>query len=94
MILAALSLSTTMLAFVSPPEIARTPNLYKPAPTACRDIERRVREDQREPSLKLGRLPNAVAMYAVERKIGPCPVPTPVGYHPPSLPGAADHPPQ
>ena len=84
----------TGLVVASPPPIARTPNLYQPPPASCRNIERWVLEDQREPAQKLGRLPNAVAMYAVERKIGPCAVPTPVGYHPPSLPGAADHPPQ
>ena len=89
MILAAVSLSTALL-FSTPPEIGKTPNLYRPPAAGCQDIERRVREDQRETLQKLGRLPGAVAMYAVERKIGPCPVPTPVGYHPPSLPGAAD----
>jgi hypothetical protein len=64
-------------------------NIYHPV-AGCQDIQRRVTEDQRETLKKLGRLPNGVLMYAVERKVGPCAVPTPMGYHPPSLPGAAD----
>lgn len=92
MILASVALATT-LTVASPPKIAPMPNLYQYSPAACGDIQRRVREDQKESLQKLGRLPNGVAMYAVERKIGPCAVPTPVGYHPPSLPGAADNPP-
>jgi hypothetical protein len=93
MILAAAALATG-LTIATPPKIAPMPNLAPlPAP-GCQDIQRRVSEDQQETLKKLGRLPNAAAMYAVERRIGPCAVPTPVGYHPPSLPGAADHPPQ
>lgn len=75
-----------------PPQTERTPNLYRPVP-GCADIERRVSEDQQETLKKLGRLPNAIAQYAVARSVQGCPVAAPVGYHPPALPGAADNPP-
>ena len=79
--------------FIHPvPPIARTPNIYK-EPGGCQDIHREVIERQREELKKLGRLPNGAAQYAVERSVGGCGVPTPVGYHPGYLlPGAADAP--
>jgi hypothetical protein len=79
------------VAGASPPTIERTPNLYHPVP-GCADIQRRVSEDQQESLKKLGRLPDGVAQYAVLRQMQGCPVPAPVGYHPPALPGAADAP--
>ncbi len=81
----------TPTGFVHPvPPIARTPNIYK-EPGGCQDIHREVVERQREELKKLGRLPNGARQYAVERSVGGCGVPTPVGYHPGYLlPGAAD----
>lgn len=67
-------------------------NVYH-APKDCADIQRRVSEDQQETLRKLGRLPQGFRQYAVARTVGGCPVPAPVGYHPPALPGAADAPP-
>jgi len=90
MILAALAAAA--VAGASPPAIERTPNLYRPPSPDCWDIERRVVEDQREQLRKLGRLPRAYAEYAVLRQMQGCPVPAPIGYHPPALPGAADAP--
>jgi hypothetical protein len=92
MILAALTVSAALTApfvLTPPPQINPTPTRFGP-PAACVDIARRVREDQRETLQKLGRLPNATLIYAVDRRIGGCAVPTPMGYHPPSAPGAAD----
>jgi hypothetical protein len=89
MILAALAAVT--VAGGQPPVTERTPNLYRPVP-GCADIERRVSEDQQETRKKLGRLPRASLEYAVLRQMDGCPVPAPVGYHPPALPGAADAP--
>jgi hypothetical protein len=91
MILAAAAFATSLV-IASPPTIAPAPNLYRSPAAGCQYIARRVTEDQQETLQKLGRLPNGVLMYAVERKIGGCAVPTPVGYHPPSLPGKADQP--
>ena len=99
MILAALTLAATvMIAQPVPtagqlPNTERTPNLYRPPGPGCADIERRVREDQREQLQKLGRLPLPLLEYAVLREVRGCPVPAPVGYHPSALPGAADNPP-
>ena len=90
MMLFAVAALATPLVISTPPKIAPMPNLFQPSPAVCGDIQRRVREDQKETLRRLGSLPNAGATYAVERKIGPCGVPTPMGYHPPSLPGAAD----
>jgi hypothetical protein len=99
MILAALALATVLTAVTParaadpvPPHTERTPNLYRPPSPGCRDVERRVVEDQQEQLSKLGRLPRAYAEYAVLRQMQGCPVPSPVGYHPPALPGAADAP--
>ena len=89
MILAALAAAAVAGA---PPVVERTPNLYRPPSRDCRDIERRVSEDQQESLKKLGRLPNAIAQYAVLRQMEGCPVPAPMGYHPPASPGAADAP--
>jgi hypothetical protein len=89
MILAALAAAAA--AGAVPPKTERTPNLYRPVP-GCADIQRKVSEDQQETLKKLGRLPNGIAQYAVARSVDGCPVPTPVGYHPPALPGAADAP--
>ncbi|MDB5428357.1 MAG: hypothetical protein JWR47_3016 [Phenylobacterium sp.] len=89
MILAALA--AAVAAGGSPPAIERTPNLYRPV-AGCADVERRVSADQQETLKKLGRLPNGIAQYAVARSFQGCPVPAPVGYHPPALPGAADAP--
>ena len=75
-----------------PPVIERTPNLYRP-PLDCGELHRQVVERQREELQKLGRLPNGSRQYAVNRQIGGCAVPTPMGYHPGYLlPGAADTP--
>ena len=74
------------------PVVGETANIYR-APPGCADIQRQVVERQREELRKLGRLPRASAIYAVERSVGGCPVPTPMGYHPGYLlPGAADTP--
>ena len=73
------------------PRTERTPNLYRPV-AGCEDIQRRVSENQRETLRKLGRLPMAGKEYAVNRQVGGCPVPAPMGYHPPAQPGAADAP--
>jgi hypothetical protein len=92
MILAALTVSaalTAPLVLTPPPQIDLTPTRFGP-PAACADIARHVREDQRETLQKLGRLRDATLIYAVDRRMGGCAVPTPMGYHPPSLPGAAD----
>ncbi len=100
---ASLQLSTPPY-FVAPsqlPPTLNTPNLYRDyrglnlfrKPVACGDIHRDVVEHQKEQLRKLGRLPNGAAQYAVERTVGGCGVPTPVGYHPDYLlPGAADAP--
>jgi hypothetical protein len=72
---------------------AEKENIYRPA-VGCEDIQRRIAEHQRETLKKLDRLPPAYREYAVLRQLGGCPVPAPVGYHPPALPGAADYPPQ
>ena len=74
------------------PPTERTPNLYRPPSRDCRDVIRRVSEDQKEAFRRLGTLPNAAKQYAVLRQIEGCPVPSPMGYHPPALPGAADAP--
>jgi hypothetical protein len=87
-ILAALAAATATLAF---PPTERTPNFHRPV-AGCADIERRVSEDQQETFRMLGRLPIGVAQYAVARTVDGCGVPTPVGYHPPALPGATDAP--
>jgi hypothetical protein len=106
MILAALALATALDATSAAPTqwaqprspvlrlqpTERTPNLYRSPGPACADIERRVVEDQREQLQKLGRLPFGHLEYAVLRSVQGCPVPAPVGYHPPALPGAADAP--
>ncbi len=99
MILTALAVATVLngatpapVAQPVQPRAERTPNLYRPPGPGCRDIERRVVEDQQEQLSKLGRLPRAYAEYAVLRQMQGCPVPSPVGYHPPALPGAADAP--
>jgi hypothetical protein len=96
MILAALAATAVLqrappAGFTQPvPPVARTPNVYK-EPGGCQDIHREVIERQREELKKLGRLPSGAAQYAVERSVGGCGVPTPVGYHPRYLlPGAAD----
>jgi hypothetical protein len=73
------------------PPTERTPNLYR-EPEGCGEIQRRVASHQRETLRKLGRLPNAIAEYAVLRQVEGCPVAAPVGYHPPAAPGAADAP--
>jgi hypothetical protein len=73
------------------PPTERTPSLYR-GPDGCGEIQRRVATHQRETLRKLGRLPNAIAEYAVLRQVEGCPVPAPVGYHPPAAPGAADAP--
>jgi hypothetical protein len=86
-----LALAVAAAATNLPPKTERTPNLYRPV-AGCEDIQRRVSEDQQETLKKLGRLPNAIAQYAVLRQMDGCPVPAPVGYHPPALPGAADAP--
>jgi hypothetical protein len=97
MILAALAAAAVVQialppGLLRPAPTERTPNLY-PAPAAgCADIQRRVFEDQKEQFRKLGRLPPGHLEYAVLRTVQGCPVPAPVGYHPPSLPGAADAP--
>jgi hypothetical protein len=99
MMIAALTLATVLTGATPapavepiPPRTERTPNLYRPPGPDCRDIERRVVEDQQEQLRKLGRLPRAYAEYAVLRQMQGCPVAAPVGYHPPALPGAADTP--
>jgi len=89
MILAAIAAATVASAL---PPTERTPNLYRPPSRDCRDVVRRVSEDQVETLKKLGRLPNAIAQYAVLREMEGCPVPAPMGYHPRALPGAADAP--
>jgi hypothetical protein len=89
MILAAIAAATVATAL---PPTERTPNLYRPPSGDCRDIARRVSEDQQETLKKLGRLPNAIAQYTVLRQMDGCPVPAPMGYHPPGQPGAADAP--
>jgi len=87
-----LQLSTPPSFAHSPPITLSTPNIYR-EPAGCEDIHRQVVERQGEQLKKLGRLPNGVAQYAVERRVGGCSVPTPVGYHPDYLlPGAADPP--
>ena len=89
MILAALAAVT--VAGAQPPVTEGTPNLYRPV-ADCADIRRKVSADQQEAFKKLGRLPPASLEYAVNRSVRGCPVPAPVGYHPPALPGAADAP--
>jgi hypothetical protein len=89
MILAAFAAAAVMSA---PPVVERTPNLYRPPNRDCSDITRRVSEDQKEAFRRLGTLPNAARQYAVLRELDGCPVPAPMGYHPPALPGAADAP--
>ena len=93
MILAALTVATALTgpipvaatgAYVLP-----TPNLYR-TPAVCGEAYRQVVERQREELRKLGQLPNGIAQYAVDRWVGGCPVPAPVGYHPGYLlPGVA-----
>jgi hypothetical protein len=74
------------------PAARETPNLYQPR-LDCGALHRQVIERQREELRKLGRLPNANRHYAVNRQIGGCGVPAPMGYHPGYLlPGAADAP--
>jgi hypothetical protein len=99
MILAALALSAALSTdavrdapFPRPaPAANETLNLYRPA-TGCGDIQRRVSGHQQETFRKLGRLPMAGKEYAVLRQMDGCPVPAPMGYHPPAKPGAADAP--
>jgi hypothetical protein len=92
MILAALTVAAALTGATPAVDILPTPNLYR-QPAGCADIQRRVLEDQQEkPSFKLARQPPGHLEYAVLRTVGGCPVPAPVGYHPPSLPGAADAP--
>ncbi len=90
MMLAALALSAVLSADLAP-AAQQTPNLYRRV-AGCGDIQRRVSEHQQEALRKLGRLPMAGKQYAVNRQVGGCPVPAPMGYHPPALPGAADMP--
>jgi hypothetical protein len=92
MILAALATAAAVQVAMPPPRAERTPNLYPQPAAGCADIQRRVLEDQKEQFQKLGRLPPGHLEYAVLRTVEGCPVPAPVGYHPPSLPGAADAP--
>ena len=73
------------------PAANETPNLYRGV-AGCGDTQRRVSAHQRETLRKLGRLPMAGKEYAVNRQVGGCPVPAPMGYHPPAQPGAADAP--
>jgi hypothetical protein len=86
------ALAAAAVATASPPKTERTPNLYRPPGADCRDVIRRVSEDQKEAFRRLGTLPDAARQYAVLRQLDGCPVPAPMGYHPPALPGAADAP--
>lgn len=76
------------------PSATETPNLYQGPAPGCRDIYRHVAERQkRQGAQLLGELPPAAAIYAVDRRVAGCPVPTPVGYRQDYLlPGAADAP--
>lgn len=76
------------------PSATETPNLYQGPPPGCRDIYRQVVERQKRQGVqRLGELPPAAAIYAVDRRVAGCPVPTPVGYRQDYLlPGAADAP--
>jgi hypothetical protein len=67
------------------PAARETPNAYV-LPEHCRDIQRRVRDHQRDVFRKLGQEPRARAEYAVLRSVAGCPVPAPMGYHPPATP--------
>jgi hypothetical protein len=86
MILMALTAAATVAAASPPiPKTERMPNLYS-VPARCGplhdEITRRIRTAS-GPALK--------PMYAVNRTVDGCPVPTPAGYHPDYLlPGAAD----
>lgn len=91
--LAASIVGATPAAAVPPPMAERTPNLYRAPGPECAEVARRVRQDQRLSFQQLGKLPPGHAEYAVLRQVEGCPVPAPVGYHPPALPGAADAPP-
>lgn len=81
-----------LAASVTAPAAQETPNIYRGAPPGCRDIFRQVQERQRrQGAQRLGELPRAAAIYAVDRQVNGCPVPTPVGYRQDYLlPGKAD----
>jgi hypothetical protein len=84
-------LAAAQLSAAGPPATERTPNLYQPRAN-CGPVAQQVVARQLEEMRKLGRLPAAGKHYAVMRQIDGCGVPTPMGYHPPALPGAADAP--
>jgi hypothetical protein len=91
MILATLSLATA-LAVASPPpqpggakQAEPMPNFYS-QPSYCRPV---VEQEIARQNVALRGLRQG-AEYAVMRQIDGCGVPTPVGYHPATLPGAAD----
>jgi hypothetical protein len=67
------------------PAARETPNAYV-LPAHCRDIQRRVKDHQRDVFRRLGQEPRANLEYAVLRSIAGCPVPAPMGYHPPAPP--------
>lgn len=55
-------------------------------PVKCGPVVQPVRQDQEAYFERLGRLPPGGLEYAVARTIDGCPVPAPVGYHPPPAP--------
>jgi hypothetical protein len=69
----------------SAPQAERTPNLYH-QPSYCRQVVDKEVERQRVAMKGL----RPATEYAVYRQLDGCAVPTPVGYHPSTLPGAAD----
>ena len=86
MILAALA-AAAALPLGAPPTTERTPNLYH-QPSYCRAVVEQ--EVARQQAAFRGRPP--AAQYALLRNLNGCAVPTPVGYHPSTLPGKADPP--
>jgi hypothetical protein len=91
MLLTALSLATTLVIASPPRAEAPMPNLYR-QPGYCRQVVEREVARQEVALKSRGDLRSGL-QYAVFRSLDGCAVPIPVGYHPATLPGAADVPP-